>query len=108
MPLLETFSLICENLRNLWTKLYRFPLRNLRINLRSTLLLGFFADDWFDFPDPDIAVAHGVAVVLQADGAFGCVRRVLGWLGIRSCPQNLRMVVHADTVVEDGDVCRLH
>src|SRR5471032_1963250 len=57
--------------------------------------------------DPDIAIPHGVVVVLQHQGFFGAVRRVMGYLPIDHGAHDFFVVVHHDAVIEHGDECRL-
>jgi hypothetical protein len=65
---------------------------------------GFFPVE-VEGPDPDIAEAHGVAVVLEFDRAGGFVGGVSGDGPVLGGSDEGAVILDEDAVVEDGDIC---
>ena len=55
-------------------------------------------------PEPDVAIAYGVAVILQADRAFLGFPIVFAQRFVTGIAQDFRVVLDYDAIVEHGDV----
>src|SRR5438132_6994519 len=56
--------------------------------------------------NPDVAIAHGMAVVLKQERQLVWMRGVRRALVVVSRSQECLVVLHEDAVVQDGHACR--